>query len=158
MENTGEMNKSVDYVHAMLARCLKKDTIFRKYMDKVDRDKSGSLSSKEWRILLAKLKKKDHASDSWELTSDIVKLTFKLVLASTGSNDGELTYAGLQAWVVLETESKVDSALSADISSWGRNAPDEIAMTREAVKILPVQGILLAPKIQKVSISANEYI
>ena len=69
------------------------------------------------------------------------------MLASTKSNDGELTYAGLQAWVVLETESKVDSALSADISSWGRNAPDEINMTRETVKILPVQGILLAPKI-----------
>ena len=145
-------------VHAMLARRLKKDKTFHKYMDKVDKDESGSLSRKEWRKLLAKLKKKDHASDSWELTSDIVELTFKLVLASTKSNDGELTYAGLQAWVVLETESKVDSALSADISSWGRNAPDEINMTRETVKILPVQGILLAPKIQKVSISANEYI
>jgi hypothetical protein len=109
-------------VHAMLARCLKKDKTFRKYMDKVDRDESGSLSSKEWRRLLAKLKKKDHASDSWKLTSDIVELTFKLVLASTGSNDDELTYAGLQAWVLAETEAKVGSALSTDISSWGRNS------------------------------------
>ena len=114
-------NKSVDHVHAMLARCLKKDKTFRKHMDTVDRDESGSLSSKEWRILLAKLKKKDHASDSWELTSDIVKLTFKLVLASTGSINNELTYVGLQAWVVAKTESKGDSALSTDISSWGRN-------------------------------------
>ena len=114
-------NEPEDHVHAMLARCLKKDKTFRKHMDTVDRDESGSLSSKEWRILLAKLKKKDHASDSWELTSDIVKLTFKLVLASTGSINNELTYVGLQAWVVAKTESKGDSVLSTDISSWGRN-------------------------------------
>ena len=129
------MNKSVDHVHAMLARCLEKDKTFRKHMDTVDRDESGSLSSKEWRILLAKLKKKDHASDSWELTSDIVKLTFKLVLASTGSNDDELTYAGLQAWVVAETKAKGDySALSADISSWGRNERNSSVVVHPQVK------------------------
>ena len=49
------MNKSVDLVHAMLARRLKKDKTFHKYMVKVDKDESGSLSSKEWRKLLAKL-------------------------------------------------------------------------------------------------------
>ena len=70
----------IDLVHAMLARRLKKDKTFHKYMDKVDKDESGSLSSKEWCKLLAKLKKKDHASDSWELTSDIVKLTFIFLL------------------------------------------------------------------------------
>jgi len=143
--NQSLMNKPVDHVHAMLARCLKKDKTFRKYMDKVDKDESGSLNPKEWRKLLAKLKKKDHASDSWELTPDIVKSSFKVVLASTKSNDDELTYAGLQAWVIAETEAKVDSSLSTDISSWGRNernrsvivhpqvkAPDEVGMRREA--------------------------
>ena len=128
------MNKSVDLVHAMLARRLKKDKTFHKYMDKVDKDESGSLSSKEWCKLLAKLKKKDHASDSWELTSDIVKLTFKVVLASTGSKDDELTYAGLQDWVVAETEF-LDAALSVDISSWGRNERNSSVVVHPQVKV-----------------------
>ena len=73
-----------DHVHAMLARCLEKDKTFRKHMDKVDRDESGSLSSKEWRRLLAKLKKKDHASDSGLLESLVsTKILTTRILASS---------------------------------------------------------------------------
>jgi hypothetical protein len=124
-----------ELVREMLAKYLIKKKKFDKYMNKVDKDESKTLSKKEWRHLLKKIKKKDHDANSWELTTHLASSTFKQVQAcesNGGKKTKEIEFRTVRAWVFRDTKR---TNVDIDIFSWGQETNREVPT---CVQVVPI--------------------
>ena len=94
----------METVRSMLQRKLRKEGSFEKYMKKVDKDGSETISGKEFGKLLVKIKKKDRHSDDWKLTPRLAGVTWATALRFESMKDKhldskELRFQSLRQWL-----------------------------------------------------------
>ena len=97
-------DRQVETVRSMLQRKLRKEGSFEKYMRKVDKDGSETISGKEFGKLLVKIKKKDRHSDDWKLTPRLAGVTWATALRFESMKDKhldskELRFQSLRRWL-----------------------------------------------------------
>ena len=101
---TSNWSRQVETVRSMLQRKLRKEGSFEKYMKKVDKDFSETVSGKEFGKLLVKIKKKDKHSDDWILTPRLAGVTWATALRFESVKDKhldskELRFQSLRQWI-----------------------------------------------------------
>jgi hypothetical protein len=101
---TSNWSRQVETVRSMLQRKLRKEGSFEKYMKKVDKDGSETISGKEFGKLLVKIKKKDKHSDDWILTPRLAGVTWATALRFESVKDKhldskELRFQSLRQWI-----------------------------------------------------------